>query len=315
MENDNGAFKASLFSRYTWLVETIGRNRNITFEGIDGLWMDSALNPEREHLPKKTFQNHCAKIKELFGFDILCDKKAGYGYYVDNSRELKRGDIRRWLFNSISFNNMMNEFPVLRDRVLFDRTPDGHRSILQLFRSMKLDRVVRFIYRSFRGGEPQMFKVAPYCLKIFRLEWYLLGKVMPGGRLQIFYLDRISELEITDSVFHLPANFNGDKFFSNYYGVMVAGESVVQEVLLKVMDGQQEYLRVRPLHHSQQEVERARDYSVFRYELCPAADFVQTIFSFGASAEVLAPQSLREDVENNFKVALARYRGESAQLL
>ncbi len=299
--------KTSLFSRYTWLIETIGRNGRIAFEGIDQAWMLSSLNQDKEHLPKKTFQNHCAKIKELFGFDILCDKKDDYRYYIDNAENLERGDIRRWLFNSISVNNMMNEYPFLKNRVIFDRTPDGHRCLLSLLRSMKTGLMVRFCYRSFRGGKPMVVRVAPYCIRAFKLDWYLLGKMFPGGHLQIFSLDRISEIEITGPTFILPVDFNGEKIFSDFYGALITDAPHPQEIKLKVKYGQQEFFRVRPLHHTQREVETTPEYSVFSYRLCPTTDFIQAVLSQGYTVEVLEPQSLRESVTNNLQKSIEMY--------
>lgn len=306
MVKDNNK-NSGLLGRYVWLVEVIGRNRKITFDAINKIWLESPLNPMKEPLPKKTFQNHCAKIKEIFGVDILCDRKANYSYYLDNMKDLKRGDFRRWLFGSISVNNMMNEYPFLRDRVVFDRTPETGKCMVPLLESMKTSLMVRFEYHGYRDNDIHIFKVAPYCLKVFRFDWYLLGKVSPVGRLQIFSMDRISNLEITGPVFHLPVNFNGEKFFENYYGAMVTDVPKLQKIILKARDGHQEYLRVRPLHHSQREIEIHPDWSLFQYELCPAADFIESILSRGNAVEVLEPQSLREQVVLNLKKALSRY--------
>lgn len=94
MVKDNNK-NSGLLGRYVWLVEVIGRNSKITFDEINKIWLESPLNPMKAPLPKKTFQNHCAKIKEIFGVDILCDRKANYSYYLDNIKDLKRGDFRR----------------------------------------------------------------------------------------------------------------------------------------------------------------------------------------------------------------------------
>ncbi len=102
-------------------------------------------------------------------------------------------------------------------------------------------------------------------------------------------------------------NFNGEKFFENYYGAMVTDVPKVQKIILKARDGHQEYLRVRPMHHSQREIEIHPDWSLFQYELCPAADFIEAILSQGNAVEVLEPQSLREQVVLNLKKALSRY--------
>ena len=46
------------------------------------------------------------------------------------------------------------------------------------------------------------------------------------------------------------------------------------------------------LHHTQVEVERNEEYSIFEYRLCPSFDFRQKLLSMGGSVEVLAPTEL-----------------------
>ena len=48
------------------------------------------------------------------------------------------------------------------------------------------------------------------------------------------------------------------------------------------------------MHHSQQEVERTDDYSVFILRIRPTYDFLQEILWNGEEMEVLEPLSLRD---------------------
>ena len=73
----------------------------------------------------------------------------------------------------------------------------------------------------------------------------------------------------------------------------------VEPVALKVDSWQSKYLRTLPLHHSQVEVERNEEYSIFEYRLCPTFDFQQKLLSMGDSVEVLAPKALREEIDIN----------------
>jgi hypothetical protein len=91
----------------------------------------------------------------------------------------------------------------------------------------------------------------------------------------------------------LPKKFDAEKFFEDYYGIIIGDEDFdVEPVALKVDWWQSKYLRTLPLHHSQVEVERNEKYSIFEYRLCPSFDFRQKILSMGGSVEVLAPANL-----------------------
>ena len=119
-----------------------------------------------------------------------------------------------------------------------------------------------------------------------------------SDKLRIYALDRIKALEPTERKFKLPKKFDATKFFEDYYGIIISDEEFdVGPVALKVDSWQSKYLRTLPLHHSQVEVERNEEYSIFEYRLCPTFDFRQKILSMGAAVEVLAPKALREEID------------------
>lgn len=121
----------------------------------------------------------------------------------------------------------------------------------------------------------------------------MLGKSEGYDELRLCALDRIKALEPTECKFKLPKKFDAEKFFEDYYGIIIGDEDFdVEPVALKVDSWQSKYLRTLPLHHTQVEVERNEEYSIFEYRLCPSFDFRQKILSMGGAIEVLAPQKL-----------------------
>jgi hypothetical protein len=57
-----------------------------------------------------------------------------------------------------------------------------------------------------------------------------------------------------------------------------------------------DYLRTLPLHHTQKDVERHKDYSIFEVKLSPSYDFIQEILSKTEEVEILSPEWFREEV-------------------
>ena len=68
------------------------------------------------------------------------------------------------------------------------------------------------------------------------------------------------------------------------------------EVTIKVDPYQANYFRTLPVHHSQKELEPVDGYPVFSYYISPTLDFIQEILSHGKDVEVLAPESLRDEI-------------------
>lgn len=97
----------------------------------------------------------------------------------------------------------------------------------------------------------------------------------------------------------MPKNFDAAHFFEDYYGIIISDEDFdVEPVALRVDARQSNYIRTLPLHHSQIEVERTDEYSIFEYRLCPTYDFRQKLLSLGSSISVLAPEGLNTMIKD-----------------
>ena len=103
-----------LFNRYIWLVDTIYQAHGITFEEINEKWLRNSMS-EGLDIPLKTFHNHRKAIEEIFDINIVCDKRGGYKYYIENADDMEKGGIRTWLLNTFAVNNLIN--PVRADTV------------------------------------------------------------------------------------------------------------------------------------------------------------------------------------------------------
>ena len=59
----------NLLNKYVWLVETIYKAKQITFEEINQRWLDNDLS-EGKPLPLRTFHKWRIAIEEMFGLII-----------------------------------------------------------------------------------------------------------------------------------------------------------------------------------------------------------------------------------------------------
>ena len=142
----------------------------------------------------------------------------------------------------------------------------------------------------------------------------MLGKSEGYDELRLYALDRIKALEPTERKFKLPKKFDAAKFFEDYYGIIISDEEFdVCPVALKVDSWQSKYLRTLPLHHTQVEVERNDEFSIFEYRLCPSFDFRQKLLSMGETVEVLAPQLLRDNIFESVGYMSENYNKENKE--
>ena len=300
------------FDRYIWLVDLINRSGYIKFEDISRAWAHSALNTgesasqQESKLPQRTFFNHISAIYDTFGIEIKCDRNLGY--YISNSDDLEGDDMRKWLLETLSMNNLLNESRDMRDRILFEKIPSSHRWLTVIVNAMRDGKAVDMTYQSYKRSEPHSFVAHPYCLKLFRQRWYVLAFNEEYGEPRIYALDeRMVDIVPLKKKLRVPARFNAETYFSNFFGIIVWGGAPVT-VDLKVYGDQVRYFESLPLHSSQKAVEIQPDYTVFRYRVVPTYDFIQEILRQGPDAEVLAPESLREEIRADIEAMSARYK-------
>ena len=296
----------NLLNKYVWLVETIYNAKYITFEEINRRWLDDDIS-EGVEIPKRTFHTWLNEAQEMFGLVILCERKGGYHYYIENAEEIRQGGLRNWLLNTISTSNLLMEHRQLKDRILLEEVPSVKDHLSPILAAMKTDATLRITYQSYWRDESSTFELEPYCVKLFKQRWYLVGRSPHYDQIRIYALDRILSLEITGKTFKMPKKFDGGEFFKDFYGIIAHENAKVETVKLKVNAGQANYLRSLPLHPSQKEVERDEGYSIFELQLCPKFDFQQEILSQTPEIEVLSPEWLREEIADKVKALWEKY--------
>ena len=281
---------AGLINRYVWFITTIYNRGPISLEEIQHRY-ESHFGRE-EILSERTFHRYKQAVVKLFDIDIEYNR-ARQGYMIVDREGIDNMGMRQWLIQTFSVNNILHESQELKNRILLENIPSGQQHLTTIVDAMREGLALSMTYQSFWMDEPATFEVEPYCVKLFEQRWYMLGKSEGYDDLRIYALDRIRALEPTERKFKLPKKFDAAKFFEDYYGIIISDEEFdVCPVALQVDAQQSNYLRTLPLHHTQVEVERNEEYSIFEYRLCPTFDFRQKLLSMGGSVEVLAPAEL-----------------------
>lgn len=282
----------SYFNRYVWLLDTIMQHGHITLTDLNDLWQHSAINEQGERLPARTFHNHREAILDTFGIEIKFNK--ALGYYIANE-DMNAGGIRNWLMTSLSVNNLINESSSLRGRIILENVPSGQKYLKMIINAMKEGKMLEMEYQTFKDTPAFKVVLAPYCVKLFKQRWYVVGKTADRHTLGIFCLDRINSLLQTLRSFKMPEKFDAKEYFNDWFGIVHDERYYKPEIIrLKVWDRQRHYFKTLPLHEPQKEVETHKDWSIFEYYMAPTWDLEMDLLQYNDCVEVLEPQSLRE---------------------
>ena len=280
---------AGLLNRYVWFVTTIYNRGPISLADMQHRY-ESHFG-RGEELGERTFHRYTDAVEELFDIEINYDR-VRRGYVVADREGIDNMGMRKWLLQTFSVNSVLHESQELKNRILLEDVPSGQQHLTTIVDAMREGVKLSMAYQSFGAGKPSTFDVEPWCVKLFEQRWYMLGM---SDKLRIHALDRIKSLEPTEHRFKMPKKFNAEEFFKDYYGIIINDEDFdVEPVALRVNAWQSNYLRTLPLHHTQTEVERNDEYSIFEYRLCPSFDFRQKLLSMGDSVGVLAPVLLKD---------------------
>ena len=311
--------------RHIWILSKLYEApKGLTYKEFAEEWERTTLNSQQTPLPKRTFQDCLRAIEETFGIEISSDARNGYRYRIVNREWLRKDTVKDWLLSAFAVNGLLQDSRGLRERVMYEHIPSGNEYLLQLLQAMKEDQVVSITYQDFYDKEPREVLLAPYCVRVFRQRWYVIGvmrnkpeseepaELTNQGYIRRYALDRIQYLELTDETFKMPRHFSAEEYFANAFGIIMEPEEYdVECIRLRVTDinHRRQYLRSLPLHDSQREVERHSDYSIFEVRVAPTYDFIQQILSMGNEVEVLSPDYVRAEMAKRVKEMVAVYEG------
>ena len=293
------------FRQYIWLVKTIQRRGSISYKEINRLWIENDLNEGRP-LSRTTFYRLRMAIDDMFGNRIECDNQ--HLYYISNPEILRDNSTQNWMLQTLTVNNILFDCLSIKDRLVLEEIPAGIEYLKTIINAIKNNHTLNMTHQSFDAPEPNTELIEPYCLKVFRQRWYILGKGrLKHNDLRIYALDRIIELKETTQSFYLDSDFQPDAFFRHYFGVFIGKEEKPTRIVLRAFGKMIPLIRTLPKHHSQIEIATTDSYSDFEYYLAPTFDFRQEILKEGHELVVIEPLSLKKRIHDELIDTLKTY--------
>lgn len=170
-----------------------------------------------------------------------------------------------------------------------------------LFDAIVNKRVLDIIYHPF-GKEPRTLTIHPYHLKQYNNRWFLLGKQTDYDKqLANIAIDRIEDLKETSKIFEpLDEDFSFEEYFGDVVGVSV-NDNPVEDVVLHLNDSVMGYVITKPLHESQCFKPKKLDNGRWEITLKVKDNYElkSLLRSFGEQIEVIAPESLRQEMKES----------------
>jgi predicted DNA-binding transcriptional regulator YafY len=152
-------------------------------------------------------------------------------------------------------------------------------------------------------------KVAPYKIWFFDGAFYLVGNCGLREDIRIFALDRIKSLKLTDETFEMPEDFTVEDFMRTSFGVFHGKPRNVRIRFAAEIAG---YISEK-IWHATQTITPQKDGSIlFEARVAGTDEIKFWVMSWGAKAQVLSPESLRNEIISEAEDTLRNYHLNSA---
>ena len=298
-------------------MDTIHKAGRITFAEIQEKWLRSDMS-EGVELARSTFNRHKDAIQDMFGIYIECDRQNGYKYYIGNDEVLRDDSVQNWILSTLSVNNVISESLSLQNRILLQSVPAEDGYLGMVIDAMKKSVRIAVDYRKYGTDSPNHLNFEPYCLKLFKQRWYILGHFHRDATEEkpeadyfgVFSFDRILNMELTDVKFRIDPDFDAQEYFNECYGVLVGDDTRPERIVIRAYGYERYYLRDLPIHKSQLEIGRGENFADFEFYLRPTIDFSGHLLSRGNLIKVLQPQWLADEIHDMHQEAAAMYEAE-----
>ncbi len=254
---------------------------------------------------KRTLQRDIKEIRNNFGIDIEYSKSAK-GYFISQN-ETDNLNFQRMmeafdLFNSLNLAQGLTPFVHLEKR-----RPQGTENLYGLLHAIKNKLQIRFNYQKFWEEEISQRTADPYGLKEFKNRWYILAKDNRDGNIKSFALDRLTNLEITNSKFEFSTDYSIEENYRYCFGIIHPNDEVPQDIILSFNPTQGKYVKTLPLHTTQQIlIDNDKELQI-KLKLRVSHDLVMELLSFGDNMKVLQPKSLADEIKAVHKNAYKQY--------
>jgi len=167
-------------------------------------------------------------------------------------------------------------------------------------------------YKSFKSLAPTQDVYYPYLLKEYRNRWFLICKPKKGKLLLNLALDRIVDIDVmAKNGFIAYDGIDFDRYFADTIGVTKSHKDRGQKVILKIDSFNAPYVETKPLHSSQQIIDKNNDGSIMiRLDVVLNFELEREILGFGENIEVIAPRNLRDRIKRRVHKNLQQYTKE-----
>ena len=180
-----------------------------------------------------------------------------------------------------------------------------------LYQAIIQRKAVEIAYQSFKAHQPNRFWFHVWWLKEFKNRWFAVG--VRGNHTEVYHLalDRILSINSAETIdYRINPDLSPTGYYQDVIGVTVSQTMRPQRVIIQVTSEHAPYVETKPLHHSQQIIERHDGGITIELTVQLNFELEREILGFGDGMTVLSPARLRNRIQQKLRKGVALYEQE-----
>jgi predicted DNA-binding transcriptional regulator YafY len=174
----------------------------------------------------------------------------------------------------------------------------------QLMEATAEGRTAEITYHTMHSDKITVRKIDPYKIWYYENTFFLIGRCHRHNEVRMFVVERIKSLKVLKEGFSVPPDFSIENYVRESFGVMHGDTVTVVVRFDKEVAG---YIKEKVWHPSQK-IKANRDGSVtVTLTVSGTAEVKHWGMSYGHHAQIIKPDSLRDEVKKELSLALKRY--------
>ncbi len=182
------------------------------------------------------------------------------------------------------------------------------RTLETLTRAWSDRQMVRVWHRYDDGGKVYEYDFAPYFIEPYAVgqTTHVIGLRTPPGAIRTFKLERIERIELLDTFYTIPADFDAQTMLADAWGIWYTENEPV-EVVLKFQRSVAGRIKETQWHHSEAITNQPDGSIIWQARIAEPREMLPWIRGWGADVEVIEPDWLRRALEKEARQLAALY--------
>lgn len=292
-----------------WLVNTL-QHQNLTYKEIQTRWMNSPLNNGKKEIPQRSFTRYCRYAESLFDIEIKCARTKGFRYVLsgdENDSPLK--EIHQWLLSAHKITSLTERIKNNKN-VVVEAPPTGYEHLNIIFDAIDNSQGLKIHYQSHHSNKPKDYIIAPSFVRLFKQRWYVIGEELKKKQPYTFALERIHDIELTQTKYFISDEnsemLNLKNYYEHCFGITRVGKPI--RIQFRAYSPQNLYIQDVPIHSSQSILQKTAKYTDFEIYVRPTFDLIQELLSNREMLEILGPKNFRDEIKSTIQSMLNLYQ-------